>query len=89
MKKLLIAMFLIAPLMVNAQDPDGKIRQGNGVARPTAEIATMDLIGVCLGMPLIQAGAVTFDGIEDLTFTKMADGSTFAYVKCVYKPVSK
>lgn len=71
------------------QGADGKLRQGSGVAGGTAELATMGLIQVCLGMPLIQAGVVTFDGIEGLKFTPRADGTIFAYAKCVYKPVSK
>jgi hypothetical protein len=87
-------IFLISTFSVIAtaeQSADGKIRQGNGVARATAELAAMDLVQVCLGMPLIQAGAVTFDGIENLKFTPSPDGSgsTFAYAKCVYKPTSK
>jgi hypothetical protein len=90
--KLGFLIFLISAFsfIANAeQDADGKIRQGNGVARASAELAVTDLIQVCLGMPLIQAGAVTFDGIENLKFTAMPDGTTFAYVKCVYKPAGK
>ncbi|MGZ3721657.1 MAG: hypothetical protein ACXVA9_01920 [Bdellovibrionales bacterium] len=89
-----ILIFMISAFSLIAtaeQSADGKIRQGNGVARATAELAAMDLVQVCLGMPLIQAGAVSFDGIEDLKFTAMPDGSgsTFAYAKCVYKPAPK
>lgn len=90
---LVAAVFVATSSLVATaeQGADGKIRQGNGVARATAELAAMDVIKVCLGMPLIEAGVVTFDGIEELKFTPMPDGSgnTFAYGKCVYKPVSK
>jgi hypothetical protein len=90
--KLKLLIFLISMISLSAQadqSADGKIRQGNGVARATSELAVMDLVQVCIGMPLIQAGTVTFDGIENLKLTAMADGSVFAYAKCVYKPVSK
>jgi len=65
---------------------DGKIRQGNGVGRATPELAAMDLVSLCLGMPLVGAGLASFEGLEDLKFTPLPDGKTFAYAKCVYQP---
>lgn len=90
MKFITLVSILTFTFLAHAEEsPDGKIRQGHGVARPTIENATTDLIKGCLSMPLIEAGAVAFDGIENLEFTAMPDGRTFAWANCVYKPKSK
>ena len=87
--KFMIVCFLVSSLSIiaRAQGSDGNIRQGVGVVMATAELATMDLIKVCLGLG--KSNGLTFDGIENLSFFTQTDGSILGRVECVYKPVSK
>ena len=86
----LVLTLMVTPLLSSAQNLDANTRQYVGVARVDAEHAAMDLIQVCLGSPLIEAGIATFAGIEELHFTTLVDAKNpiFADGKCVFKSVS-
>lgn len=88
MRYLLLPLLTVANISSTAQ---AETRQYNGVARATAEQAAMDLIQNCLSNPLVEAGVLTFSGVEELKFTQMPgqSGDVFAGGKCVFMPVSK